>query len=186
MSSFDPLPTTFSCEHASVLLMEHYGFVYRQARRFIALPDFAEDVVQQVFVEMLKTPDRWRHEVDLRPLLTVITRRTAQKIWREQAKILPDNLRQIADLIKSEFEENLTEIDSGEERIDALQQCMEKMSEPAQQLLMHYYYDGMTTESIARQMQKKSNTVYKAIFRLREKLRDCIEHATSKEGSRVS
>lgn len=180
-----PSSKPFSEEQAAILLLKHHGFVYRQARRFVPVPDLAEDVVQQVFVEFLKNPDQWDIQSDLRPLLTVITRRTAQRIWRERAKMLPDSLRQIAEFIRSELSDSPEDREQKEERVHALWSCLSKMAEPARQLITHYYFDGISTEQLAEQMQKKTDTVSKSIYRLREKLRDCIERTVRREDEHV-
>lgn len=160
------------------LLLEYHGFVSRQARRFVAFADLAEDVVQQVFVELLRRPDHWDASVDLRPVLTVVTRRTAQAVWKERTRLLPDSLHRIAEYVQAELSRDEYEPD---DRIEALRDCLSKLPAGGRELIEHYYFDGVSTETLAERLQKKPNTVAKAIFRLRERLRICIERAIDGE-----
>lgn len=163
------------------ILLRHHGYVFRQARRFMILPDLTEDVVQQVFIELLKTPDRWQMEKDLRPLLLVLTRRTAQKIWKDQAKYLPSDIRKLSERLRLEFakaEENFPETS---DQIDALRHCIPMLSDRGRKLVTDYYFDGVSLETLSKQLHKKTNVIAQALYRLREKLRSCIDTVTQKE-----
>lgn len=166
----------------ATLLLRHHGFVFRHARHFVLFPDLAEDVVQQVFIEILSRQEQWDIDQDIRPLLFVITRRTAQKLLKEQTQLFPETLLEISRLIQSR--QNLNFHDSQtEDRVPVLKDCLQNLSSQGRKLIEDYYYEGVTTEILARRLRKKPNSVIQAIGRLREKLRACIEFSlkTSKE-----
>ena len=162
-------------KNATALLMKYHHFVFRQACLNIPFPDLAEDVAQQTFVDFLAKADQWKFWEsgnDPRPLLKTMVRHRAQTAWRERAKLLPEALQQIALYVQQELNEDDAEAD---ERLSALQKCMQKLPENGRRLITRYYFDGIPTKQIAEELQKKTDTVGKAIYRVQEKLRLCIE-----------
>jgi len=160
-------------QQAAALLMKYYRFVFWQVRRIMPFPDLAEDVAQQVFVEFLSHTERWDLNNDLRPVMTTLIRRCAAAVWRDRAKLLPDALRRIAEFVQQEQSD--TPADGYEEQISTLRRCLQKLPEGGRQLLVRHYFDGIPTKQIAAELSKKAGAVGKAIYRLREKLRLCME-----------
>lgn len=169
-------------KRAAAMLIKYHGFVFRQARRFVPVASLAEDVAQQVLVDFLGKLGQWDLENDPKALLMAMTRRCAAAMWRERSKHLPETLRRIADLVRHEFAEENESLEEEDRQIEALQSCIRKLPETGRNLITLYYFDGVSTERLAEQLQKKSNTVARAIGRLREKLRLCIESSLKKEG----
>lgn len=169
----DVTPKSLTNEQIAKVLLAHHSFVFRQARRFVLFTDLAEDVVQQVFVEVLDKPEQWIPKKDLRPFLFVVTRRVAQKMWRKQAKLLPESLKEIVELMQ-QHQPDREEVSRHDERLDTLRTCIQALPSTGRKLITDYYFEGIPTEAIAERLQKKVNTVAQAICRLREKLRNCI------------
>lgn len=172
-------------EKVATMLVRHHGFIFRHARRCVPFVDMAEDVVQQVFVEFLKRADQWDLEADLRPLLLVITRRTAQTLWKKQAKMLPSSLLEIAEYIRTEFENDCPDSSSDSEKVEALQACVQTLPEQGKKLITLYYFEGVSTKKLAELMRRKGSAVAQAIFRLRERLRKCINTKLESETRHV-
>lgn len=182
----NPIISDHSSESQALkILLRHHGYVFRQARRFAILPDLAEDVVQEVFVELLRTPERWKVEKDLRPLLLVLTRRTAQKIWKAQAKHLPEGIRELAERLRLDFAKTDGEQLETPDRVDALRCCISKLSEQGRKLIADYYFDEVPLDTLSKQLEKKTNVVAQALYRLREKLRLCVETTLKQERRHV-
>ena len=164
---------------AAALLVKYHRFVFRQARRAMPFPDLAEDVAQQTFVDFLAKADQWDLDRDLRPLLMTMVQRCARSVWRDRAKLLPESLQQIGEYVQKELSEIPMEAD--DDRLSALRRCMQKLPEGGRQLISRYYFDGVATKQIAEELSKKADAVGKAIYRLREKLRLCIEQTMKTE-----
>ena len=64
--------------------------------------------------------------------------------------------------------------DQLEEREQAFSACVQKLSEPRQQLL-RLYFDGRPYLEISRIVGKSVNTLYATVSRLCGSLRDCVE-----------
>ena len=167
-------------QRSAAFLLRYHSYVFRQARRFAPMPDIAEDIAQQVLTDFLSKADRWKLDGDPRPLLLTMSQRSAADIWRKQAKILPESLRKIAEYVQREFED-APDVECEEAlEIAALRHCMQKLPEEGRKLVTLYYFEDVSTKDLAEQLQKKCNTIAKAIFRLREKLRTCIEQTLKK------
>lgn len=161
---------------AAQLFLTHHSFVRGMALRHAPWPGLAEDIIQQTFVEFLAKSAQWNLDEDIRPLLAAMTRTVALRNWREKARTLPEVTRKLAEHIRQLAEEQTTPPRYDEE-LNALRSCLEKLPEKSRTLVNLYYYGDVSTPEIASQLEMKSDTVCRALGRLREKLRDCIDLA---------
>lgn len=139
-------------------------------------PGLAEDIIQQTFVEFLAKSAQWNLDEDIRPLLAAMTRTVALRNWREKARTLPEVIRKLSEHIRQLAEEQNSPPRYDDE-LDALRNCVEKLPEKSKTLVNLYYYGDASTPEIALQLGMKSDTVCRALGRLREKLRSCIDLA---------
>jgi RNA polymerase sigma-70 factor (ECF subfamily) len=61
-----------------------------------------------------------------------------------------------------------------DDEVTALRGCLEKLPEKSRALIELYYYRDVPTAEIAAQMDMKTDTVCRAMCRVREKLRACV------------
>jgi RNA polymerase sigma-70 factor (ECF subfamily) len=139
-------------------------------------PGLAEDIVQQVFLEFLGKEERWDLERDLRPLLTTMTRHVALRLWRERTRQMPENIQKLADHVRQLAEERdeAAAHESDEDQLAALRGCLAKLPDKSRLLVERYYFEELSAQDIADQLQMKSDTVCRALCRVREKLRACL------------
>ena len=163
------------------MVVEHYRFVYLQARRIIPFHHLAEDVTQQAFVEYLNKVGQWDLSGSPRPLLTTLVRRCAFKAWQKHLKESPEELQRICEFIQHGMNEN--EMTNDDKRLSALQHCLQKLPENGRRLIKLYYFEDVSAKQIAEKMSKKVDAVTKAIWRLREQLRACIGRTMKAEES---
>ena len=64
----------------------------------------------------------------------------------------------------------------------ALRGCLQKLPEKSRELVQLYYYNDVGTPEIAGQLEMKADTVCRALSRVREKLRDCIQRSLNEGG----
>ena len=160
---------------AAQLFLANHSFVRGLALRHAPWPGLADDIIQQTFVEFLAKSAQWNLDDDIRPLLAAMTRTVALRNWREKARTLPEVTRKLAEHIRQLAEEQSPQRYADE--LDALRNCVEKLPEKSKTLVNLYYYADISTPEIASQMGMKSDTVCRALGRLREKLRSCIDLA---------
>jgi RNA polymerase sigma-70 factor (ECF subfamily) len=174
-----------SCEtKAAQLFLAHHGFVKGLALKHAPWPGLAEDILQQVFVEFLSKAGQWDLESDIKPLLATMTRTVALRHWRERTREMPAVIRSLAEHVRQLAEERSAPPRYEEEQT-ALKQCLQKLPEKSRSLIDHYYFAQVPTSDIAGQMGMKTDTVCRAICRLREKLRGCIDRVLQGGGAYV-
>jgi RNA polymerase sigma-70 factor (ECF subfamily) len=158
---------------AAQLFLAHHGFVKGLALKHAPLPGLAEDILQQVLVEFLTKAEQWDLGSDVRPLLATMTRNVALRHWRERTRELPEVMRKLAEHVRQLAEERDAEPRYDDE-VTALRGCLEKLPEKSRALIDLYYYRDVPTAEIAAQMDMKTDTVCRAMCRVREKLRACV------------
>jgi RNA polymerase sigma-70 factor (ECF subfamily) len=158
---------------AAQVFLAHHGFVRGLALRHAPYPGLAEDVVQQALVEFLAKASQWDLSADVRPLLATMTRQVALRLWRERTREMPEALRQLAEHVRRLAEERDAPPRYEEER-DALRRCLDGLPEKSRSLIDLYYFSELSAADIGTRLGTRADTVCRAISRVREKLRDCI------------
>lgn len=176
----------------NVLIERYYASVLGAGRRYAPSPQAAADIAQQVFLEFYAkqsvffadTPDgeKLADNPDIGPLLLGMTRKIALRHWRELKKNSSENIRRLAERLQQRREERFQAGEEGvrEEKIETLQSCLKTLSRKSRQLIEAHYMDGESVRDIARRTESTENAVYKAIARIRRKLRLCV-HSKTKE-----
>ncbi len=154
----------------------HDGFVRALALRLAPAPGLAEDITQQVFLEFFGKAGQWDLTRDVRPLLAAMTRNVARRAWREKTRLMPEVAHELAEHIRELAEaREITWPD--EEEKSALRRCLEKLP-PKSRLLIDLHYElELTSVDIAARMEMKADALRRALFRLREQLRLCIQRS---------
>jgi RNA polymerase sigma-70 factor (ECF subfamily) len=152
----------------------HHGFVHALALRLAPAPGLAEDIAQQVFLEFISKATRWDLSSDIRPLLATMTRHIAGRAWRERAHQMPEVLRELSEHIR-QLAEGAETSWFGEEERNALRTCIGRLPAKSRRLVELHYELGLTSVDIAEQMSIRADAVRRALFRLREQLRRCVQ-----------
>ncbi len=139
-----------------------------------------EDITQQVFLEFMAKESKWDLSSDARPLLATMTRHIAMRLWRERTRQQPV-VQKLADHIRQLAEERETP-PRYEDEVRALRGCLQKLPDKSRELVDLYYYNEVGTPQIAEQIHMKADTVCRALSRVREKLRECIEQSMNQGG----
>lgn len=167
--------------HAAQIFLSHHDFVKGIALKYAPWPGLMEDIAQQVFLEFMAKESQWDLSKDARPLLATMTRHIAMRQWRERTRQQPEVVQKLADHIRLLAEEREAP-PRYEEEIGALRDCLQKLPEKSRELVTLYYYDDIGTPEIAGQINMKADTVCRALSRVREKLRDCIDQTINRGG----
>lgn len=166
---------------AAQLFLAHHDFVKGVALKYAPWPGLMEDIAQQVFLEFIGKEQRWDLERDLRPLLATMTRHVAMRLWRERTREKPEVVQKLAEHIRQLAEERDAE-PRYETEIGLLRDCLQKLPEKSRELVQLYYYHEIATPEIAGQLEMKADTVCRALSRVRDKLRECIQRQIQKGG----
>ncbi|GAA5144702.1 hypothetical protein GCM10023213_35300 [Prosthecobacter algae] len=167
---------------AAQIFLTHHDFVKGVALKYAPWPGLMEDIAQQVFLEFMAKEQRWDLENDLRPLLATMTRHVAMRLWRDRTRQRPEVVQKLADHIRLLAEES--ELPPRyEEEVGLLRGCLQKLPEKSRDLIQMYYYSDVSTAQIAEQLEMKADTVCRALSRVREKLRECIQRQIQQGGA---
>ncbi len=142
-----------------------------------------DDVLQEASVVMWKKLDQLEDEEGFLPWAKVILRFKAMHARRTAAR---DRLVLSEETVALLAEEalDLEPDQMGRER-KALDACLQKLSNENRELvLLPYRRPGGLTE-LAQQTSRSSNSLYKLLGRLREKLRLCVERELASGGARL-
>lgn len=167
---------------AAQLFLVHHDYVKGVALKYAPWPGLVEDISQQVFLEFIGKEQRWDLEKDLRPLLATMTRHVAMRLWRERTRERPDTVRKLADHIRLLAEERETP-PRYEEELPLLRECLARLPEKSRELVELYYYGDVSTPQIAGRLSMNADTVCRALSRVREKLRECIQRQIQQGGA---
>jgi RNA polymerase sigma-70 factor, ECF subfamily len=155
------------------LIRENMGFVHALATRYAPVPDLAQDVTQQVFLEFLKKQRDWDLSKDIRPLLSEMTRIVARRSWHQSCQHMTSQMRHLAEHVRQLAEASHIE-PIQEEETAALKLCLERLPERSRLLVRARYYLGANSIEIADRLGMTPTAVRRALFRLRQTLRVCV------------
>lgn len=131
------------------------------------------DIIQSAYIEFLKEATLVEDQNEFHVLLRRVTRRVAKRLWDERYRQAPEMLekvaRRMAQLASSHFDELYFE-----DEILALNICLSKLPEKSRKLVQQHYLDGKSIALLSREYKVVPRVLYKSIFRIREKLRSCI------------
>jgi RNA polymerase sigma-70 factor, ECF subfamily len=142
---------------------EHKDAVYRFAWRMSGSPAAAEDITQDVFLGLLRHPDRFDPARGmLRAFLLGIARNLALKRWRKEHRFEPlDDGAIVAEAVDVE----------GGEVGDVVGRAVRALPPLQREVVILAEYEGLTLAEIARAVDADVGTVKSRLHRARENLR---------------
>ncbi|RNC80798.1 MAG: sigma-70 family RNA polymerase sigma factor [Phycisphaera sp.] len=160
-------------ESAVVELYDRFGsLVYRVAYQTMPTKEEAEDAVQEVFVRLWKTSDRYDpSRAALVTWVLLITRRhLVDRLRRTQSRIKPVKMNE-------EFTPPVAEpVDGGaleqEERFASLMEKVQALPELQKTVVMRAYLGGQTLRQIGEELDTPIGTVKSALSRALVRLRE--------------
>jgi len=154
--------------------------------RYVPFTHLVDEVVQQVYVEFLDGADRWDFDGNVKALLALMTQNIARAHWKSESRNFPEKLHEIAEHIRQIAEDKSRDDDDQYARdLQAMKTCLEKAPEKSGELISLRYLDGLSFKEIATLMNLNTDSVCKAVYRLKEKLRNCIKQTLREKESHV-
>ena len=139
----------------------------------------AEDIFQNVSVKALTKGAIFEHEGALLSWAHITARREALDFLRKRR---PESLldHDVLEILDTEWRLE-GHISSGG-RMEALQDCLEKMPNHARRLLELRYFEGHSCLEVAEMLGLGIDAVYQRLSRLHRALKDCIEQKLNPGG----
>jgi RNA polymerase sigma-70 factor (ECF subfamily) len=153
------------------LVHEHQADVWRYLRYMGAAADDADDLTQETFLAVARTPFELRSRGETAAYLRTAARNQLLMLRRRQG-------RQVCTVELTAAEEVWAETiaggDSGE-FLDALNRCYEALAGKAREAVNGFYRNGESREQLAIRFEITAEGVKTLLRRTRATLKDCIQ-----------
>ncbi len=140
----------------------------------------ADDVFQDVCVKAIRHHERFTDSVHLAKWARRVARNASIDSLRrkENQTLLLDE--QVLELLEQEWPEEEQSVSM--ESITALRSCMAKMTPYSREILRLRYMEGLPGTEVAETLNRKVDTIYKALTRIHIGLRDCVKRQLNPQG----
>jgi RNA polymerase sigma-70 factor (ECF subfamily) len=164
------------------LFAQHDRWLFAYLVSLLGSSADAEEVFQEVCVVLWREYETFELGTDFVRWVSVIAHHQVYRFRRQLRRVGPQLSDATVDLLA---EDAVNRADVLESRRDALRQCLGKLPENDRQLVQHCYSDSRASfKTVAQQLGRPANTVYKALNRIRTVLMECIQRTLSVEGLR--
>jgi len=156
----------------------YQGQVRPYLARYVRDKEVVDDLAQETFLSAYLSLATFEDGRPVGAWLMGIARNRALRYLRseKQRRAREQNALQAAlsgwwaDLIESEVS------GTREGEISALQSCIEKLPQHSGSMVREYYFKGKTAGDLAREGGKTEVSVWVTMQRIRQALRECVEH----------
>lgn len=150
------------------------GVVYGLAVRVVRNPAIAEEIAQEVLVEV------WRRSARYDPgrgsgktwIMTIAHRRAVDRVRHEQANVDRDATVAAGDVTRP-FDEVSERVETSLER-EQVRRCLDGLTELQRESVSLAYYDGYTYREVARLLDSPLGTIKTRMRDGLARLRDCM------------
>ena len=155
------------------LIMQRRAMVLAYVRAIVADADLAEDVFQDVVVVALKKRDQLATTENLGAWFRKIARYESLNALRRRHRrptLFDDRLLDLVDATWNQLDER-----GEDDRVEAIQDCVERLPEKSRSLLAMKYDQGLSGQELAEKLDRPLNTIYVTLSRIHTRLRECIQ-----------
>ena len=138
----------------------------------------AEDIVQQTKLRLWEQFETYDRQKDFGTWACVIARYEVLAFRTRTVRSRVHFSQEFVDRVSSEVTQTVVELDA---RLALLEKCLKKLTEWQRDLLWRCCVAGDSTRKVAAQLGRKTESIRKALLRVRRKLYRCIEDARQKE-----
>ena len=149
--------------------------------RYVFSAHEVDDIAQDVFLTAYKRLSTFRFESKFSTWLLAIARNKAMQYLRSEIR----RRRRRENYLESEVVRHRLEQAESEkpaqqlERITALRDCMEQLPSHGRSILEKFYFEKISTSEIAEAESKNDGAIRMKLFRIRQKLANCVKLKTS-------
>ena len=166
---------------AAAMSRRHNDALYAYILACVRNRTDADDLLQTVAVVIVSSETVPQTDDDFRRWAREITRRRILEFQRKQGRqqvVSPDLIERFA-----EAADWVDKQSNSLDRRDALLKCLDMLPPNAHQILLERYGDEKNSvEGIAERLGRSVESISSYLYRLREKLRVCVERRLAAEG----
>ena len=153
------------------LVQQYQAGLWRYLRAMGCDAAAAEDLVQDTFVTVLRTEIEDQGEAALASYLRTVARNLFISRQRREKRV-----KSVAEIEEIDTRWSEWAGDShGDELVDALKECLQRLSERARQALQLRFRDRRSRIDIAQQLNLSEHGAKNLMQRAKHQLKDCIE-----------
>ena len=158
-----------------ILVREHAPMLLTYLRSLLRDHAAVDDVFQESLVTAWRTLDRFDHDRPFAPWLRGIARNLVMAHHRKNRR-LPATCEEA---VLAHLDRRLDEVgrrsgDTWDEKLEALDDCLDRLPDETRTLLDWHYRLELNTERIAARLESNRETVKKRLQRARGRLLDCL------------
>ena len=138
----------------------------------------ADEVAQEVFVQVYQSMAQFRKEGSLRAWILAIARNQILLHLRNEARrrrlkgiLVPPELLEVG---ATTADADPFQHETAEAQLDALQDCLQRLDDQPRALVEAFYFQGQSAESIAEETEKNAGAIRMMLMRIRKQLGKCI------------
>lgn len=147
-------------------------------RRHFSNSAEADEIAQEVFVQVYHSMAKFRQEGSLRAWVMAIARnqillhlRNETRRRRRTGVIIPPEILEIE---ATTIDVDPFQHETAEAELHALQDCLHRLGDEPRALVEAFYFLGTSAESLAAQKGKNAGTIRMMLLRIRKQLGKCI------------
>lgn len=162
--------------------------LHGEVRGFVALmavaPDWVDDVVQDVFIEVFQSLHNYDPARSFARWVRGVARNVVRRHQEDQSRESRLRSGAVSELLRSR---NLAaeQADRPNLMIEALAGCLERLPEHLRRLLHLRYSEDRSSEEIAALTARKPEAVRASLMRSRQQLLECVRLAAERAGVRT-
>lgn len=160
-------------------LSERYGrMVISTAYAILGNTADAEDVLQEVFLKMLKVKNiqpLTMAKNEMGPYLRVVASNCALDHYRRRARRKQDSLESIQDNMQTPIDQNPQNTASQNQNARLLRQALSMLPKRDAQIFALRYFDDLSYEEIAKQLDSTVSQVGVVLHRVRQRLQEMLQ-----------
>ena len=146
--------------------------------KYVQCPSQVDDIAQEVFLVAFRELNRFLFESKFSTWLIGIARNKALEFLKAETKARKSRKEffeaEIASRQISRLEHQQRESEFAEQRLSAMQFCLEQLPKKARELIDRYYFDQQTANNIAKNAEISAGSVRMKLLRIRQILQKCI------------
>ncbi|WP_417737469.1 sigma-70 family RNA polymerase sigma factor [Rosistilla oblonga] len=147
-------------------------------RSLIYQPCAVDDVYQETCLELWRSFSTFRRDQDFAAWALGVTRHQVLKHWRTRDRDRHVFSEALVDELSATALKLGPEINVRQEAID---QCVQLLSERQRELVQLFYGENHSAATIAQRWQRSVHAVYKSLKVMRRSLADCVESKLQNE-----
>ncbi len=141
-------------------------------------PQAAEDIFQEVWLKLAAAVEKGAVIENPPAWCRTVAKNLILMHWRSQKNsrvVVDSTLLEFVDFVECAYAENESVNETGPERQRALQDCLSTLPEKSRRLVELKYDKELSLKAIAATVQQSTDSVIKALLRLRQGLATCVE-----------